>query len=94
MGKPWNKRDARLAVAARERNRMARATAAVADVPMDRCTSKIKAAKPDFVVRIESARGERMQVSIHRLFGRVQTSDGQSARQFCRGLEHLFTKSA
>jgi len=51
-------------------------------------------AKPDFIIRIESARGERMQISVHRLFGRVRTSDGQSARQFCRGLEQLLTKSA
>ena len=49
---------------------------------------------PDFIIRIESRLGERMQISIHRAFGRVQTSDGQSARQFCRGLEQLITKSA
>jgi hypothetical protein len=51
-------------------------------------------AKPDFIIRIESARGERMQIAVHRFFGRVRTSDGQSARQFCRGLEQLLTKSA
>jgi hypothetical protein len=50
--------------------------------------------KPDFIIRIESRRGERMQVSVNRFLGRVQTSDGQSARQFCRGLEQLLTKSA
>lgn len=51
-------------------------------------------AKPDFTIRIESAQGERLQVSIHRFWGRVRTSDGQSAREFCRGLEQLLTKSA
>lgn len=50
--------------------------------------------KPDFIIRIESAKGERIQVSINRFFGRVRTSDGQSARQFCRGLEQLITKAA
>jgi len=42
----------------------------------------------------ESRRGERLQISVHRFMGRVQTSDGQSARQFCRGLEQLITKAA
>lgn len=50
--------------------------------------------RPDFVVRIESAQGERVQVSIFRFMGHVRTSDGQSARQFCRGLEHLLSKSS
>jgi hypothetical protein len=50
--------------------------------------------KPDFIIRIESARGERVQVSVNRFWGRVRTSDGQSARQFCRGLEQLLVKSA
>ena len=30
----------------------------------------------------------------HRFFGRVRTSDGQTAREFCRGLEQLLSKSA
>ena len=50
--------------------------------------------RADFIIRIESARGERLQVAVHRLFGRVRTSTGQSAREFCRGLEQLLTKSA
>ncbi|MDE2104205.1 MAG: hypothetical protein KGL39_43615 [Patescibacteria group bacterium] len=50
--------------------------------------------KPDFVVRVETKSGERMQVSVYRFMGRVRTSEGQSAREFCRGLEQLFTKSA
>lgn len=82
-----------LAVAARERNRIARANALPEEVKMDSITAKIKPAKPAFVIRIESSLGERLQVSIYRLFGRVRTSDGQSARQFCRGLEQLLTKS-
>lgn len=93
MRRPWNKRDAKLAVAARERNRIACATAEP-DLGPPRRGPIPRKAKPDFVIRIESARGERMQVSVHRFFGRVRTSDGQSARQFCRGLEQLLTKSA
>ena len=50
--------------------------------------------KADFIIRIESRRGERVQVAVHRFMGLVRTGDGQSARQFCRGLEQLLTKSA
>ena len=93
MGMPWNKRDARLAAEARERNRIARATAEPKIEPR-RKVRMPRAARADFIIRIESARGERLQVSVHRFMGRVRTSDGQSVRQFCRGLEHLLTKSA
>jgi len=93
MKKTWNKHDARLAVEVRERNRIARATAEPADEPPRKLRIPRKS-RADFIVRIESARGERMQVAIHRLFGRVRTSDGQTVREFCRGLEQLFTKSA
>lgn len=50
--------------------------------------------KPDFIIRIESARGERIQIAVNRYLGQVRTSDGQSARQFCRGLEQLISKSS
>lgn len=81
-----------LAVAAREARRIERAS----NPPVEsrRYVPRPRPAKPDFIVRIESARGERMQISINRFMGLVRTSDGQSVRQFCRGLEHLFTKSA
>lgn len=91
MGRPWNKRDAQLAVAARERLRIQRAEHPTAEprryVPRPRT-------RADFIIHITSRRGERLQVAVHRLFGRVRTSDGQSAREFCRGLEQLLTKSA
>lgn len=91
MRNPWNKQDAQLAVAARERNRIERAINPPAErrryVPRPRI-------RPDFIIRIESRRGERLQIAVHRLLGRVRTSDGQSPRQFCRGLEQLLTKSA
>lgn len=80
-----------LAVSVREARRIDRATNPPAEprryVPRPRT-------KPDFIVRIESRRGERMQIAINRFMGRVRTSDGQSVRQFCRGLEQLFTKSS
>lgn len=41
----------------------------------------------------DNIRNKRKQVLVYRHIGLVRTSDGQSARQFCRGLEHLFTKS-
>lgn len=50
--------------------------------------------KPDFIVRIESGRGERVQVSFRRFMGKVFNSENTSVRQFCRGLENLITKSA
>lgn len=43
---------------------------------------------------LETASHKRRQSTIYRLGGKVRTSDGQSARQFCRGLEQLLTKSA
>lgn len=90
----WTKRHSQNAVAARERNRIARATAAArGDARPTRYVPRPRT-RPDFIIRIESARGERMQISVNRLFGRVRTSDGQSVRQFCRGLEQLLTKSA
>ena len=55
-------------------------------------------AKADFIIRIEDRFGERMQVSVSRFLGQVRVAVDrgrfQSARQFCRGLEHLLTKSA
>lgn len=93
MRKPWNKRDAKLAVAERELRRISRATAEPEFEPPRNVFSP-RRTRPDFTIRIESARGERLQVAVTRLMGRVRTSDGQSARQFCRGLEQLITKSA
>jgi len=89
----WTKQHSRNAVAAKEWLRIERANAD----PVIEPTRKIRIprkSRADFIIRIESARGERMQVAVHRFFGRVRTSDGQSARQFCRGLEQLLTKSA
>ena len=51
--------------------------------------------KPDFILRIESKRGERLQFSVRRYHGRVFISGGiKSVRQLCRGIELLITKSA
>lgn len=91
MRKPWNKQDARRAVEARERKRIERATAEWTEPRRRVSVPRVKA---DFIIRIESRRGERVQVSVNRFMGKVRTSDGQSARQFCRGLEQLLTKSA
>ena len=88
----WTKQHSRNAVAARKRKRIERATNPPAAEPR-RYVPRPRT-RPDFIIRIESRHGERLQVAIHRLFGRVRTSDGQSARQFCRGLEQLLTKSA
>jgi hypothetical protein len=89
----WTKQHSKNAVAAKERLRIARADADPVIEPARKLRLPRKA-RPEFIIRIESARGERLQVSISRFFGRVRTSDGQSARQFCRGLEQLLTKSA
>lgn len=90
MRRPWNKADARKAVEVRERLRIERAT----NPPNEpRRRVPVPRTKADFIIRIESVRGERLQVAVHRFMGRVRTSDGQSARQFCRGLEQLLTKS-
>jgi hypothetical protein len=88
----WTKQHSKNAVAAKERIRMERALAEP-EIEPTRKLRMVRKARPDFIIRIESARGERLQVAIHRFFGRVRTSDGQSAREFCRGLEHLLTKS-
>ena len=89
----WTKQHSRNAVAAKERLRMERALAEPEIEPTRKMQIPRKS-RADFIIRIESARGERMQVAIHRFFGRVRTGDGQSAREFCRGLEQLLTKSA
>jgi len=72
---------------------MARALAKP-DLRKPRRVFRPRRTKPDFIIRIESARGERLQVSVRRFMGRVRTNDGQSARQFCRGLEQLLRKAA
>jgi len=87
----WTKRHSQNAVAAKERLRIERAT----NPPTERRRYVSRPRTPaDFIIRIESARGERVQVAVNRFMGQVRTSDGQSARQFCRGLEQLLTKSA
>lgn len=89
----WTKKHSANAVAAKARLRMERALAET-EIEPPRPTRLPRLGKPDFIIRIESKRGERLQVSVRRFMGRVRTNDGQSARQFCRGLEQLLTKSA
>jgi hypothetical protein len=89
----WTKQHSQNAVAAKERIRIERANADPV-IETHRKMRIPRKSRADFIIRIESARGERVQVSISRFLGRVRTSDGQSARQFCRGLEQLLTKSA
>ncbi len=90
----WTKRHSQNAVAARKRKRLERANAE----PVLEKPGRIyipRPAKPDFIIRIESKRGERMQVSVHRWGNRLLISDGiKSARQLCRGIELLLTQSA
>lgn len=89
----WTKDKSRRAVEAKARLRMARAAAE----PSDLYPNRVKLPRfcaPDFTIRIESARGERICFKIRRFNGRVFINHGQSVRQFCRGLEHLITKSA
>lgn len=81
------------AVAARARRRMARAAAGFDPGPA-RPVFRPRTPKADFILRLESARGERLSISIHRFMGRVRTSENISVRQLCRGLELLLTKSA
>ena len=88
----WTKKHSKNAVAAKERKRLERANADVIDFAY-RGPSPRKA-KADFIFRIEDRFGERIQVSAFRFMGRVHLSTGQSVRSFCRGLEHLLTKSA
>jgi hypothetical protein len=90
----WTKRYSQNAVAAKARKRMERSLEPDVLSLESQKVLVTRAARPAFTIRIESARGERMQVAVHRFFGRVRTSDGQSAREFCRGLEQLLTKSA
>mgnify|MGYP006289378765 FL=1 len=89
----WTHKHSRNAVAAKQRRRIERALAEP-DVEIPQNVFKPRKAKPDFIVRVEDRFGERVQVSITRFMGHVRTSEGQSARQFCRGLEQLITKSA
>lgn len=79
-------------VEAKRRLRIARANAEWNE-PSIKCKIPRKP-KPDFIIRIESARGERMSVSINRFMGKVFVSTGQSLREFTRGLEFLVRKSA
>lgn len=89
----WTKRHSKNAVAAKAIKRMSRAEPSL-DQSGPKKIFVPRRHKPDFIVRIESRSGERIQISVYRFLGRVRTSDGKSARQLCRGLEQLFTKSA
>ncbi len=92
MQRPLNRAEAMRWVAARERKRIERAQA---EPVMDRRRVPIpRKRKPDFIIRIEDRFGERVQVSVNRFYGKVIISTGQSARQLCRGIEQLITKSA
>lgn len=89
----WTKQRSLRAHAAKERLRLERAVADP-EIPDGRCPIP-RRPKPDFTIRIESKRGERIQVSAWRFYNRVIFSDGvKSVRQLCRGIEHLLTKSA
>lgn len=89
----WTKVKSRNAVAAKARKLMQQTAADWPDEPRPKLKLP-RLSKPDFIIRIESAKGERVSYSIRRMFGKVFISEGLSARQFCRGLEHLITKSA
>ena len=86
----WTKEHSKNAVEARRRKRMAEVDY---DEPQTKCF-KPRLPKSEFIIRIEDRFGERVQVSFNRFMGRVRSSEGLSARQFCRGLEQLLTKSA
>jgi hypothetical protein len=89
----WTQKHSRNAVAKKERLRMDRAVAKPADETQS--CYKPRKSSPDFTINIRTARGERMQISVWRINGRVVLSDGiKSVRQLCRGIEHLITKSA
>lgn len=77
MGRPLNKRDAQLAVAARERLRIERAENPPPE-PQRRYVPRPRA-KADFIIRVESARGERLQVAVHRFMGRAGVLSGNRA---------------
>lgn len=89
----WTKRHSQNAVAAKARRRIEQATAEL-EIDPPTATFRPRRLMPDFIIHIKSQRGERLQVAVHRFMGRVRTTDGQSAREFCRGLEQLLTKSA
>ena len=94
MQKPRNHAEAIRWVAARERKRIERATVEPVLEKL-RNVYRPRRRKPDFIIRIEDRFGERVQVSVNRYYGKVMIGpSGQSARQFCRGLEQLLTKSA
>ena len=88
----WTKRHSQNAVAARARKRIGRVNA---EPVLDRRRVPApRQPKADFIIRIQDRFGERIQVSVTRIYGKVVTSTGQSARQLCRGIEQLLTKSA
>lgn len=89
----WTRERSIRANAAKERLRIARATAEP-EMPIGKVQIPRRPAA-DFIITIKSKRGERIQVSMWRFYNRCLFSDGiKSARQLCRGLEQLFTKSA
>ena len=93
----WTKAHSKNAVAAKARKRIARANCLpddAGDVVFCAKAIKPRKAKPDFILRLEDRFGERLQISIHRLNGKVMIPGGVSVRQLCRGIEQLITKSA
>lgn len=90
----WTKEHSKRAVAAKARLRIARARTEPSLAP----TGKVplpRRPKPDFIIRIESKRGERVQLSLTRWEGWFITADGiKSARQIARGIELLIRLSA
>jgi hypothetical protein len=92
MQRPRNKAEAMRWVAAKERKRIEQANA---EPVFDRRRVPVpRKHKPDFIIRIEDRFGERVQITVNRYYNRVLISNGQSARQLCRGIEQLITKSA
>lgn len=89
----WTRERALRAVAAKERLRIERANVEIDCTPVN--LPRIRAARPDFKISIESKRGERLQISIWRSGRGIFTNCGiDSARRLCRGLELMITKSA
>jgi hypothetical protein len=85
----WTKQHSRNAVAARARLRIERAQNQPDLMPPGKVPVP-RRPKPDFIIRIESKSGERVQLSLIRFGKRFLTRDGfRSARQISRGIELL-----
>lgn len=89
----WTKLRSARAVAARARRRLARAAAPPDGSSVRVFTPRRPAA--DFIIRISTCRGDRIQISLTRFGRRFLTADGpRSARQISRGIEMLLLHSA